>query len=100
MKKIKIGHYQQQPSGYKAFVPLTFPPLPPIILPPKVEVKHSEAMRLLGKLDGLTQLLPDKDFFLMMFVRKEAASSNKNFISSWEKDNWIYDVRDDHSIAD
>lgn len=77
MKKIKIGHYQQQPSGYKAFVPLTFPPLPPITLPPKVEVKHSEAMRLLGKLDGLTQLLPDKDFFLMMFVRKEAASSSQ-----------------------
>ncbi len=24
---------------------------------------------------------------------------NKNFISSWEKDNWIYDVQDDHSIA-
>lgn len=24
---------------------------------------------------------------------------NKNFISSWEKDNWIYDVQDDHSVA-
>ena len=34
-------------------------------------------MRLIGKLDGISQLLPDHDFFLLMFVRKEAASSSQ-----------------------
>jgi Fic family protein len=34
-------------------------------------------MRLVGKLDGISQLLPDKDFFLLMFVTKEAASSSQ-----------------------
>ena len=38
------------------------------------QIKLGEAMRLIGKLDGISQLLPDKDFFLLMFVRKEAAS--------------------------
>ena len=75
--KVKIGHYQQQDSGYKAFVPLPFPPEQPIKLSSQLEFKHSEAMRLIGKLDGITQLLPDKDFFLLMFVRREAASSSQ-----------------------
>ena len=32
---------------------------------------------MIGKLDGISQLLPDKDFFLLMFVRKETASSSQ-----------------------
>ncbi|MDR2100809.1 MAG: Fic family protein [Campylobacteraceae bacterium] len=39
--------------------------------------KHTEAVRLLGKLDGITELLPDKDLFLLMFIRKDAASSSQ-----------------------
>lgn len=74
---MKIGHFQLQSSGYKAFIPLLFPPFDSLKLPTKTELKHSEAVRLIGKLDGITQLLPDKDFFLMMFVRKEAASSSQ-----------------------
>jgi Fic family protein len=75
--QIKIGFYQLQSTGYKALILQPFPPKPSIELSPKTLNKHSEAMRLLGKLDGLTQLLPDKDFFLMMFVKKEAASSSQ-----------------------
>ncbi len=74
---IRIGYYQQQPTGYKAFIPLPFPPREPLHLSSKTELKHAEAMRLIGKLDGIAQLLPDKDFFLLMFVRKEAASSSQ-----------------------
>jgi len=73
----KIGHLRQQPSGYKAFIPLPFPPEETILLSPDIEIKHAEAMRLIGKLDGISHLLPDKDFFLLMFVRKEAASSSQ-----------------------
>lgn len=73
----KLGHQVQQPTGYKAFIPLSFPPTSPLSIPPHLEVKHGKAMHLVGKLDGISQLLPDKDFFLLMFVRKEAASSSQ-----------------------
>jgi Fic family protein len=43
----------------------------------KLILKHSKAERLLGKLDGITQLLPDVDFFLLMYIRKDAASSSQ-----------------------
>lgn len=73
----RLGHLVQQPTGYKAFIPLPFPIQEPLILSPRLEVMHGEAMRLIGKLDGISQLLPDQDFFLLMFVRKEAASSSQ-----------------------
>ncbi len=73
----RIGRLVQQPNGYKAFIPLPFPIREPLTLSPRLEVKHGEAMRLIGKLDGISQLLPDRDFFLLMFVRKEAASSSQ-----------------------
>jgi Fic family protein len=73
----RIGHLIQQPGGFKAFVPTPFPPSQDLLLPPQIEIKLGEAMRLIGKLDGISQLLPDKDFFLLMFVRKEAASSSQ-----------------------
>lgn len=73
----QLGHFVQQPQGYKAFIPFSFPIKEPLILSPGLEILHGEAMRLIGKLDGISQLLPDKDFFLMMFVRKEAASSSQ-----------------------
>lgn len=73
----RIGHLVQQSGGFKAFVPDPFPPSQDLPLPPQIEIKLGEAMRLIGKLDGISQLLPDKDFFLLMFVRKEAASSSQ-----------------------
>lgn len=72
-----LGYLVQQAGGYRAFIPLPFPIKEPLILSPQLEVKHGEAMRLIGKLDGISQLLPDKDFFLLMFVRREAASSSQ-----------------------
>jgi len=73
----KIGHYQLQSTGYKAFVPLEFPQKEFFVLSPASQLKHAEAMRLIGKLDGISQLLPDKDFFLSIFVKKEGASSSQ-----------------------
>ena len=32
---------------------------------------------MLGKLDGITKLLPDANFFLLMYLRKDAASSSQ-----------------------
>src|SRR5262245_25698419 len=73
----QLGHFVLQPQGYKAFIPLPFPLKEPLELPPSIENLHGEAMRLIGKLDGISQLLPDKDFFLLMFVTKEAACSSQ-----------------------
>jgi len=76
-KNIKIGALKQQKGGFKAFIPYPFPPEDGFLFSGKIEKKNDTASRLLGKLDGITQLLPDKDFFLFMYVRKDAASSSQ-----------------------
>jgi Fic family protein len=73
----KIGTYVKQPTGYKAFIPTKFPSWSEFPLPPKTEKLHTEATLQLGKLDGITQILPDLDFFIFMYVRKEAALSSQ-----------------------
>lgn len=77
MNDLQIGKYIQQPEGFKAFVPGPFPPIPKLELSSAIMAKHTEAVRLLGKLDGITELLPDKDWFLTMFIRKDASSSSQ-----------------------
>ena len=77
MNKINIGSYVQQPQGFKAFVPAPFPPREDFKLDQNIINKHTEAIRLLGKLDGITELLPDKDWFLLMFIRKDASNSSQ-----------------------
>jgi len=77
MEKTLIGRYIQQTGGYKAFTPYPFPPKDGFIFSPKIYKKHEEAVRLVGKLDGITRLLPDKDFFILMFIKKDASSSSQ-----------------------
>ncbi len=72
-----IGSYKEQATGYTAFIPNDFPPDSGFLLDGKVIKKASDATRLLGKLDGITKLLPDNDFFLLMYLRKDAASSSQ-----------------------
>jgi len=74
---MKIGILIQQPSGYKAFIPDKFPPGEQIVLSSKTQQLHAKAALVLGKLDGITQLLPDLDFFIFMYIRKEAARSSE-----------------------
>ena len=76
-KNPRIGVYRPQPEGFKAFVLESFPPKDTLVFSPAIQQKHAEAMRLLGKLDGITALLPDRDYFLEMFVRKDASSSSQ-----------------------
>ncbi len=73
----KIGRYIQQKEGYKAFTPFVFPPKEGFVISPKLYKKHEEAIRLVGKLDGITRLLPDKDYFTLMFVVKDATYSSQ-----------------------
>lgn len=74
---MKIGQIKKQSTGYSAFVPDKFPPTGGFEFSPKIIQKASNATLLLGKLDGITQLLPDLDFFLFMYLRKDAASSSQ-----------------------
>lgn len=72
-----IGRNVQQPEGFEAFIPNDFPPSGGIEIGHALHIKHAEAMRLIGKLDGISTLLPDKSYFLEMFVRRDASSSSQ-----------------------
>ncbi|MFC1644993.1 Fic family protein [Patescibacteria group bacterium] len=77
MQKIKIGRNIKQKEGFESFTPSPFPPKGNFDFNSKVLKKSNEATRLLGKLDGITKLLPDSDFFILMYLRKDAASSSQ-----------------------
>jgi Fic family protein len=77
MNIIEIGIFRPQSQGFNAFIPNPFPPQTGFDFEPSLLKKNSEASRLLGKLDGITKLLPDADFFLLMYLRKDAASSSQ-----------------------
>jgi len=77
VNKPKIGRYITQKEGFKSFIPFDFPPKDGFPISSKLHKKHEEAIRLVGKLDGITRLLPDKNFFLLMFIKKDAAYSSQ-----------------------
>jgi Fic family protein len=60
----------------RAFVPPLLPPNPPVDLG-SLLLLLGRADRALGRLDGLTQLLPDPQLFLYAYVRKEALLSSQ-----------------------
>lgn len=73
----RAGNYLQQPGGYKAFIPKGLPPDPPIRFDDEMWKLLSDADRALGRLDGSTDMLPDPDLFVFMYVRKEALLSSQ-----------------------
>ena len=60
----------------RAFVPPPLPPTPPIDILSLLD-RLSAAERALGRLDGITVLLPRQELFLYMYVRKEAVLSSQ-----------------------
>ncbi len=73
----RSGRYIQQPTGYKAFIPKNLPPDPPIRMDEEMLTLLSQADRALGRLDGSTEMLPNPDLFVFMYVRKEAVLSSQ-----------------------
>jgi Fic family protein len=73
----EIGRLITQPEGFRAFVPYPFPLKGGFEFSPALLKKDNHATRLLGKLDGITKLLPDADFFILMYQRKDAAASSQ-----------------------
>jgi len=72
---MRIGRLVRQLEGHTAFVPESFPPAELLNFPSDLISKAATAERLIGKLDGITHVLPDSDFFLSMYVIKDATSS-------------------------
>src|ERR1700733_3134684 len=75
----RIGRYVETTAGgeiVRAVVPPVLPPDPSIdilsLLPHLIA-----AERALGRLDGITVLLPRQELFLYMYVRKEAVLSSQ-----------------------
>lgn len=60
----------------RAFVPPSLPPVPQLDLLSLLG-PLSEADRAVGRLDGITALVPDTSLFLYMYVRKEAVLSSQ-----------------------
>lgn len=61
----------------RAFVPHPLPPKPPLILTPGDYDLMERANRALGRLDGLSIVLPDTALFVYTYVRKEALLSSQ-----------------------
>src|SRR5947209_2204623 len=72
-----MGTYVLQPTGYRAFMPADLPPSPALRLEGDLLMLHSDADRAIGRLDAATQLLPNPDLFVAMYVRREAVYSSQ-----------------------
>jgi len=72
-----LGNLIKQPGGFKAFIPADFPPKELLNFSPEILAKAAIAERLTGKLDGITQTLPDAHFFMAMYVAKDATFSSQ-----------------------
>lgn len=64
-------------SHYKAFVPHPLPPEPALEFGPALVAQLERANQALGRLDGITLMLPDPELFLYQYVRKEALLSSQ-----------------------
>jgi Fic family protein len=78
--KRSTGSYVQSGSGdaaFRAFIPAPLPPDPPLQFTGKDHDLLERANRALGRLDGLTAILPDTSLFIYAYVRKEALVSSQ-----------------------
>ena len=73
----RAGVFMNQPSGYKSFFPKKLPPEPMINMDLEMLKLLSDADRKLGRLDGITQILPNPELFVAMYVQKEAVLSSQ-----------------------
>ena len=80
MERGPIGEFRITNTGdepVRAFVPHPLPPNPPLQMDGTLNQALAEAMLALGRLDGISSLLPDPDRFLYAYVRKEAVLSSQ-----------------------
>jgi len=67
---VSFGERVRQPGGHESYVPVSLSEFD-VELEPLVRA-NSDAARALARLDAATELLPNPDLFVRMYVRKEA----------------------------
>jgi cell filamentation protein, protein adenylyltransferase len=80
MKRGETGRYETTVVGgetVRAFVPAPLPPAPPLAFDAPLHTALENAVLALGRLDGVSTLLPDTSLFLYTYVRKEAVLSSQ-----------------------
>ena len=80
MRRGETGRYEVATAGgetVRAFVPAPLPPAPPLVFEGGLERSLEAAVLALGRLDGVSTLLPDTALFLYAYVRKEAVLSSQ-----------------------
>lgn len=78
-KKQRIGKLVSYLVGgehYQAYIPAHLPPSPPLDMD-ELYLLLDQANIALGRLDGMSIVLPDHSLFLYMYVRKEAVLSSQ-----------------------
>ena len=63
-------------ESVKAFIPSPLPPVPPVEWTPQLRSKFDQALIEIGRLDGISALLPDISVLLYMYIRQEAVLSS------------------------
>ena len=80
MQRGEIGSYEVTITGdeeIRAFIPRPLPPEPALVLGGALQQTLESALLALGRLDGISTLLPDQTIFLYTYVRKEAVLSSQ-----------------------
>jgi Fic family protein len=80
MQRGETGKYEATVASgetVRAFVPEPLPPVPPLAFTGDLQQSLEAAVLALGRLDGVSTLLPDRSLFLYAYVRKEAVLSSQ-----------------------
>jgi len=80
MTRGETGRYDASATGGEgvhAFIPAPLPPVPPLVLDGRLQQALEAALLAVGRLDGVSALLPDRSLFLYSYVRKEAVLSSQ-----------------------
>lgn len=77
LESTRAGSLIHVPTGYDSFLPKSLPPEPEVAIDSEMQLLLSEADRKLGRLDGITEILPNPELFVSMYVRKEAVLSSQ-----------------------
>lgn len=80
MRRERTGQYEAWVSGgeeIRAFIPDPLPPVPHLEIEGSLQQALEAATLALGRLDGISILLPDPTLFIYAYIRKEAVLSSQ-----------------------
>ena len=102
MERGLTGRYETTVAGgerVRAFVPDPLPPKPALAFDPTLHSLMESALLALGRLDGISSLVPDVSLLLYSYVRKEAVlSSQIEGIQSSLSDLLLYELEEQPGV--